>query len=319
MQLSRKFAVGCAVGVASLLVGGAAIAAGAGDNWTSAGHDLKNTRYQHTETTIGAGNAGNLAVKWVFTTGGDVSATPAVDESKVYAPDWAGNLYALDRATGAQVWSKQVSEYTGVPGDLARVTPVVAGNRLILGNQRNFGNLFPDPGAYVFAVNKNTGALLWKTKIDDHFAAFVTQSAVVDGNVAYVGVSSARRRSLPPGLPVLLVPGQLPGARRGPGRSCGRPTWCPPGGPGSGLGQHSRRRQGPQDRLHHDRQQLHGTAGRAGLRGECPVARGRPGVHAGRRLLRLGARPGHGDRRDQVGHPGASLRRLECRLHPVLR
>ena len=85
---------------------------------------------------------------------------PAVDESKVYAPDWAGNLYALDRATGAQVWSKQVSEYTGVPGDLARVTPAVAGNRLILGNQRNFGNLFPDPGAYVFAVNKNTGALL---------------------------------------------------------------------------------------------------------------------------------------------------------------
>lgn len=190
MQRSRKFLVGCAVGAASLLVGGAAIAAGVGDNWTSAGHDLKNTRYQNNETTIGAGNAGDLAVKWAFTTGGDVSATPAVDESKVYVPDWAGNLYAVNRATGAQVWSKQVSDYTGVPGDLARVTPAVAGNRLILGNQRNFGSLFPDPGAYVFAVNKNTGAFLWKTKVEDHFAAFVTQSAIVDGNVAYVGVSS---------------------------------------------------------------------------------------------------------------------------------
>ena len=165
-------------------------AGGANDNWTSAGHDLKNTRYQNNETSIGAGNVGGLLPKWVFTTGGDVSATPAVDDTKVYVPDWAGNLYAVDRFTGAQVWSKQVSDYTGVPGDLARATPAVAGNRLILGNQRNFGNLFTDPGASVFAVNKNTGALLWTTKVEDNVAAIITQSVVVDGNVAYVGVSS---------------------------------------------------------------------------------------------------------------------------------
>ena len=180
----------CAVGAAGLIVAGAAIAAGVNDNWATAGHDLKNTRYQNNETTIGTGNVAGLGVKWSFTTGGDVSATPAVDETKVYVPDWAGNLYAVDRTTGAQVWSKRVSDYTGVPGDLARATPAVAGNRLIVGNQRNFGSLFPDPGAFVFAVNKNTGALLWKTKVDDHYSAIVTQSAVVDGNVAYVGVSS---------------------------------------------------------------------------------------------------------------------------------
>jgi polyvinyl alcohol dehydrogenase (cytochrome) len=190
VQISRRLSVPFAVAAAILLAGSTAIAAGAGDTWPSAGHDLKNTRYQNNETTISAGNVGGLGVKWSFTTGGDVSATPAVDASKVYVPDWAGNLYAVNRATGAPVWSKKVSDYTGVPGDLARATPVIAGNRLIVGDQRNFDNLFVDPGAFVFAVDKNSGALLWKTKVDAHYSAFVTQSAVVDGNVAYVGVSS---------------------------------------------------------------------------------------------------------------------------------
>jgi len=48
-------------------------------------------------------SVGGLTQKWAFTTGGDVSATPAVDEQRVYFPDWAGNLYAVDRKTGRQV------------------------------------------------------------------------------------------------------------------------------------------------------------------------------------------------------------------------
>jgi polyvinyl alcohol dehydrogenase (cytochrome) len=40
------------------------------------------------------------------------------------------------------------------------------------------------------AVNSATGDLLWITQVDDHPNAMVTQSAVVDGNTAYVGVAS---------------------------------------------------------------------------------------------------------------------------------
>src|SRR4249920_2259851 len=109
VQISKRLFFVAVLGTASLVVGSAALAGGLNDNWTSAGHDLKNTRYQNNETAIGAGNVGGLGVKWAFTTGGDVSATPAVDDTKVYVPDWAGNLYAVDRATGAQVWSKKVS------------------------------------------------------------------------------------------------------------------------------------------------------------------------------------------------------------------
>jgi polyvinyl alcohol dehydrogenase (cytochrome) len=111
-----------------------------------------------------------------------------VDGSAVYVPDWAGNLFAVDKATGQQVWSRKISEYTGVPGDLARATPAVVGNKLILGDQG--GRFFA--GARVFAADRKTGEPLWTTQVDQHFSAIVTQSAAVsaDGGTVYVGVAS---------------------------------------------------------------------------------------------------------------------------------
>jgi polyvinyl alcohol dehydrogenase (cytochrome) len=156
--------------------------------WLSAGQNTVNSRWQADETKIGAGNAATLDPRWTFTTGGDVSATPAVDGSAVYVPDWAGNLFAIDKATGAQIWSRKVGDYTGIPGTVARTTPAIAGNRLIFGDQG--GRL--GVGARVMAVDRKTGDPLWVTKVDDQFSAIVTQSAVVspDGKTAYVGVAS---------------------------------------------------------------------------------------------------------------------------------
>src|SRR5919201_224401 len=158
--------------VISLLVSSPAFAAGGG-LWLTAGHDLHNTRFQNTESTISVANAANLAVKWQFTTDNDVSATPAVDDTAVYVPDWAGNLYALDRNTGALLWSHQIPAYTGVAGDYVRATPAVAGSKLIFGDQ---GGKF-GAGARVMAVNKQTGNLLWITKVEDRPFGMVTQSA----------------------------------------------------------------------------------------------------------------------------------------------
>jgi hypothetical protein len=101
--------------------------------WPSAGQNLNNTRFQGAEHGIGVENASTLAVKWQFTTMGDVSATPAVDDDKVYFPDWGGYLYAVNRKTGAQVWQTKIEWQTGVAGDKARATPAVAGNKVIVG------------------------------------------------------------------------------------------------------------------------------------------------------------------------------------------
>jgi polyvinyl alcohol dehydrogenase (cytochrome) len=157
-----------------------------GSQWLMSGQNLRNTRSQDSERKIGTGNAGQLAPKWVFTTGGDVSATPAVDEDFVYIPDAAGNLFKINRRTGVQIWARTIASLTGVAGDSARATPAVVGNKLILGDQG--GRV--GAGARVMAIDKRTGNLLWVTKVDDHPSALITQSAVAHEGKVYVGVSS---------------------------------------------------------------------------------------------------------------------------------
>ena len=156
------------------------------DPWPFAGHDLGNTRNAASERAIDAGNASSLQLKWAFTTGGDVSATPAVDRNTLYFPDSGGNLFAVDRDSGNAVWSSRIADYTGIAGDYARTTPALRGNMLVLGTQS--GKLHG--GAWMLGIDKSSGRLLWKTQIDMHPRSIVTQSAVIDGNVAYVGVSS---------------------------------------------------------------------------------------------------------------------------------
>lgn len=156
-----------------------------GGLWTSAGQDLGNTRNQTSESKITPSTVGRLGIKWEFDTGGDVSATPAVDGSTVYFPDWAGNLYAVDRGTGLQKWKASIPTASGIPGDKARATPVLAGNKVILGNQGPFGG-----GGKMFAFDKSSGALLWSTQVESHPAAIITQSAIVFGGRVYVGTAS---------------------------------------------------------------------------------------------------------------------------------
>ena len=75
--------------------------------WPSAGYDLNNSHWAPAETILNSENVSGLTVKWKFTTQNDVSATPSVDStgSYVYFPDWSGNLYKLNAATGAIVWT----------------------------------------------------------------------------------------------------------------------------------------------------------------------------------------------------------------------
>ena len=186
----RMIVEGIAVASAVLFAATAAMAAPGGPQWLSAGGDIKNTRSQPSESKLTVGNVGNLAMKWQFTTGGDVSATPAVDGNAVYAPDWAGNLYALNKVTGQLLWKSSIPAATGVPFDKARATPTVAGNLVIVGTQ---GSVFvPGGGAggKILAFNKDSGALVWSTTADTHPAAIITQSATVYNGRVYVGVAS---------------------------------------------------------------------------------------------------------------------------------
>src|ERR1700747_1801529 len=102
--------------------------------WRIAGQNLSNTWSQPAEHSVSPSNVKGLKPKWVFTTGSDVSATPTVAGNAVYFPDWAGNLFAVRADNGDLLWSHQISDYTGVPATIARVSPAIVEDLLIIGN-----------------------------------------------------------------------------------------------------------------------------------------------------------------------------------------
>jgi polyvinyl alcohol dehydrogenase (cytochrome) len=155
-------------------------------SWLSWSSDTSNTRSQPKENTISTHNVSKLAVNWKTDLGGEISATPAVEGNAVYVSDWSGIVSRLDRTTGAVVWQTSIAAVTGVPGNSVRATPTIAGDLIVIGDQG--GKV--GAGARVVALNKQTGALVWKTVADTHPAAVITQSATVFDGKVLVGVSS---------------------------------------------------------------------------------------------------------------------------------
>jgi polyvinyl alcohol dehydrogenase (cytochrome) len=185
------------VSVAALAVASGALA---GDgparphDWITIGRIPTNTRDSFFENKIKPSNVARLAPKWIATTNGDVSATPAVVDGAVYFGDFGdgthgGTLWKLDADTGAVIWSHFVPDYTGIAGDYARTSPSVDGNTLVVGVIRgaNPGNL---SGPNMLGIDTATGALRWATQIHPDPKAVMTGSPTLVGDTVITGVSA---------------------------------------------------------------------------------------------------------------------------------
>jgi polyvinyl alcohol dehydrogenase (cytochrome) len=150
--------------------------------WRMIGHDPANTRNQPDEHKIRRSNVNRLAVRWIATTAGDVSATPAVVDDAVYFGDFGGMLWKLDAETGDVIWSRPVSDYTGIAGDIARTSPSVVGNTLIVGGLR---------GPNMLGINARTGERRWMTPVHPDPRGIMTGSPAVVGDTVFTGVSAA--------------------------------------------------------------------------------------------------------------------------------
>src|SRR2546429_2109352 len=155
---------------------------GGGPDWGMIGNDSTDSRNQPFEHTIGPANANRLALKWVATIAGDASATPAVVNGAVYFGDFGGMLWKLDAETGQVIWSHAVSDYTGIPGDIARTSPSVAGNTLVVGDLRHPNML---------GIDAKTGELRWMTQVHPDQKGIMTGSPVLAGDTIYTGVSAS--------------------------------------------------------------------------------------------------------------------------------
>jgi polyvinyl alcohol dehydrogenase (cytochrome) len=166
-------------------LGGAALmfaTVGGGPDWGMIGNDSTNSRSQPLERSIAPANVSHLALKWSTLTAGDVSATPAVVNGAVYFGDFGGMLWKLSAETGQVIWARSVSEYTGIAGDIARTSPSLAGNTLVVGDLKH---------PYMLGIDAQTGELRWITQVHPDPKGIMTGSPVLAGDTIYTGVSAS--------------------------------------------------------------------------------------------------------------------------------
>lgn len=188
----------------------AALLALASANWPNSGGGLGNQRNAKSEEDICPESVGSLTPKWIAQVAGDISATPVTRGNRVYVTDFGGKITAFDRDTGVIAWQADVtllfpSPAPGIPAAVSRTAPAVVGNRLI------FGTL--GIGAcWIFALDARNGLLLWKTQVETHPWAQITQSPTVWGDSVFVGTSSneeAVQRFVDPNYPCCSFQGSF--------------------------------------------------------------------------------------------------------------
>ena len=156
----------------------------AGGAWASYGHDATNTRTQSAETTLMPAPGTGLAMKWSFATVGNVQSTPVVSGGCVYATTGAGEVYALDAATGAKVWQHTLPPTT--PGPLGGVipgSPAVVGDQVIV-------LVSQDSAPYALSLDARTGAVKWQSApVNTQPGVYTNASAAVHKGVIVFGYS----------------------------------------------------------------------------------------------------------------------------------
>lgn len=107
-------------------------------------------------------------VLWSFFTEGPVRLAPAVSEGRVFAGSDDGSLYCLKASTGELLWRFKVYEDDRrLPGNgrIISYWPIRCGI-VVDDNTVYFGaGLFPNEGMYLFALDTQDGAVLWRQSI----------------------------------------------------------------------------------------------------------------------------------------------------------
>jgi len=158
-------------------------------SWNGWSPTVTNARFQSAATAgLSIDQVKRLKLKWAFAFEGDISAyaQPAVIGGQVFVGSASGAVQALNADTGCLEWVYQ----SAAPVRTAiSVAPL----------GRRHAVLFGDLTGTFYAVEAETGKLLWKKKVEEHEAALLTGAATVFNGTVFVPVASwEETRSLNP-------------------------------------------------------------------------------------------------------------------------
>jgi polyvinyl alcohol dehydrogenase (cytochrome) len=151
-----------------------------GAGWNGWGLDAANSRFQ-TAPGLAAADVPHLSLKWAFgfPNGNSAYAQPVVVGGRVFVGADTGFVYALETSTGCVYWSFRAD--AGVRTAIS----VGEGNRA-----HRWLAYFGDVKGNVYAIDAESGAQVWKDRIDTHPIARVTGAPALAAGRLYVPMSS---------------------------------------------------------------------------------------------------------------------------------
>jgi len=161
---------------------------GADENWDNPGGDWAESHFSQL-TDIDAKNVGTLGLAWEYDLGTArvQEATPVVIDGVMYTSGNLGRVYALNAATGAELW-------TFDPGADMQY------NRYACCDQANRGVAVADGKVFVasldgwlYALDAKTGEQVWKvdTFVDRHRGYTITGAPEIAGDLVVIGNAGA--------------------------------------------------------------------------------------------------------------------------------
>jgi polyvinyl alcohol dehydrogenase (cytochrome) len=148
--------------------------------WNGWGSDSGNSRF-HPSPGLTAVDAPKLTLKWAFgfPNGNSAYGQPTVTGGRVFVGADTGFVYALDAATGCIHWSFRAAAGVRTAVSIGPAT-----------GAHGYLAYFGDVKANLYAVDADTGAEVWRDRVDTHPVARVTGAPTLVNGRLYVPISS---------------------------------------------------------------------------------------------------------------------------------
>ncbi len=166
------------------------LASGDSDQWLLPGGDVQGT-YHSSLKDINTGNVAKLGFAWDYDLGTHrgQESTPLVIDGVMYASSNFGRVYAVDAATGKEIWKYDPH----IEGTWARHTCCDAVNRGLVAFD---GRLYVGAlDGYLHAIDARSGQMIWKVDTligrDQHKPYTLTGQPLLAGDLIVVGNAGA--------------------------------------------------------------------------------------------------------------------------------
>lgn len=150
------------------------------EGWNGWGADLVNSRYQPAKAAgMTASDVPHLKLAWAF--GIPYTLTmfgqPTIAGGRLFFGSADGTVYSLNARTGCVYWTFKA--------------PTTVRSPIVLGAGKNgYVAYFGDGQANAYAVDAQSGELIWKVKVEEHKLAGITGALRLYGDRVYVPVRS---------------------------------------------------------------------------------------------------------------------------------